>query len=773
MLTGGCELFGDSGAGPDAATGVPCEVAEDCSSPYVCAGGRCQEAEATGLGGACWANRDCEGELYCSAQARCAPAGEGAIGDVCGTGGECTDDLRCDLDGLAGTCRAGGEVDVGGGCEGDAECIPGLVCGPSGACAHPEKAYPPWDGVECAEDDGPFRVHFDPSSTTETEFFRLPFPSDARTANGGLDLSDFPRPGPQALGVDFVDLYAEALAEDFAGFSPTAAITMRLSEPLNEASAGPESIRLVDITTGSDEYGQPRDRRWEFVAARNRYRCQNALIIEPQLSEPLLPGHTYAAYVTTDLESTGGAQATADDAMSAMLADEPPDEALQAAWDAHAPFRDYLEQADAPAEAVAGAAVFTVQDGIAPARALADAVLAEDPPVLSDLTLCGDDVTSPCEGAGRTCGPASEEKLEVHGRLRIPRYQAGQPPFEAPSDGGAIAFEDGQPQKQGDDDVCFALTIPSGQPPEQGFPVVVYAHGTGGSFTSARDQGVAGALARAQAPMATLSYEGVAHGERKRDSTRDPETLMFNVGNPRAARDNHLQGAVDVLQALRVAEQTIEVEGADDIELDADRTFVFGHSQGGNVGVPALAVTALTDTAVISGTGAHLTEALLSKTSPVDSRRGLERLVADELSRTHPVMVLWQTFFDPVDTATFGPALVDRPPDGLPSKNVLMTWGRDDTFSPQPSLAAMARAGGLPVAEPVIEDLDTGSLARPVSENRVGGEGEERTAACFQYDATEFDGHFVSTRDPDAVADWTQFFVTAQDGAPEVGDPGE
>jgi predicted esterase len=771
----GCWLVDRGEASPDASLGVACSVATDCPESLVCAGGACQPEGATGLGGPCWANRDCQPDLQCSAQGFCGPAGTGSEGERCGTGGECRDDLRCELDGLSGTCVPGGDADVGGACSVNTDCIPGLVCGPDGQCAHPSVAYPPFEGVACAEDDGPFRVHFEVPPSSAAEFFRLPFPSDARVrGDGTLDLDDFPRPGPQALGIDFVSMYADALSEDFRGFSTTGVVTMRLSGGLDPDTATGDAVHLVDITEGSSEYGQPRARLWSYTSARNLYRCGHALVIRPQPFEPLRGGHTYAAYVTTALRSTGGEPATADEDLQAMLAASPPEEAERLrAWEVHAPLRAYLASAEIDPGSIAGAAVFTVQDAIAPARALAAAVEDGALPVVSDVTVCDEGVTSPCEDEIRGCAAPSSAFVEIHGRFRVPIFQEGTPPYERPSDGGAIAFDGaGAPIPQGHDDVCFALTVPRGEDaPEGGWPVVVYAHGTGGNFTSGVREGVAAALAGAPSPMAMLAYEGVVHGERRGDSTRDPDALMFNIGNPRAARDNHLQGAVDVLQALRLAEVTIAAGEVGDVELDPSGAYVFGHSQGSNVGIPALAVTQLTEAAVLSGAGAYLSEALLSKTSPVDSRRGLERLVGDELSVTHPVMVLWQTFFDPVDTLTFAPLLVSGPPEGLPSKHVLMTWGPADTFSPQPTLEMMARAAGLPVVEPAIEDLDSGLVSRPVEGNRRGGDGEDRMAACVQYATEGYDGHFVATRNPAAVADWVQFFTTAQTGVPRLDGP--
>jgi hypothetical protein len=272
--------------------------------------------------------------------------------------------------------------------------------------------------------------------------------------------------------------------------------------------------------------------------------------------------------------------------------------------------------------------------------------------------------------------------------------------------------------------------------------------------------------------MATLTFDGVGHGERRGASTRDPDGLVFNVVNPRAARDNHLQGAVDVIQALRVAQvAAFDVAGVGTIDLDPTRAYYFGHSQGSNVGIPAIAATDLAPAVVFSGAGSYLSEGILSKTSPVNAKEALSFVVGEELSNGHPIMTIWQTFFDRIDPVNFAPLVVARPPAGIASKHVHLPWGQDDTFSPESTMNITARAMRLQLAAPVVEAV-TGltTVARPVSGNRSGGDGVDRTAACYQYasDGT-YDGHFVSTRNASAVSDWVDFLTSAATaGTPTV-----
>lgn len=765
----------DGGGGNTGGIGEDCATNSDCEGDLICAGGSCQVEGSTGIGGDCFANRDCEGGLFCAVNGACAPEGSGGVGDPCGTGAECTSDLFCDVQGLSGSCQAAGETDIGEACTATADCIAGLVCGSDSLCNHPSIAFPPFTGVECAPDEDPFRSFFQvPRADSPLEdFYRIPFPTDARVdASGNVDLSDFPRPGPSALGVDLVSLYTDALVGDFDGFSSIGRVFFRFSSELDFATAGPEQVHYVDITPGSPELGE-RGRQWGYTTAQTLYHCQHLLRVGNNVGQPLLPGNTYAVYFTTDIRSASGAAPIQDPDLIAVLSNTRPtgDPELEHAWDQHQLFRDYLAGEAINANTIANVAVFTVQDTVGRAKALADAVATEPAPVLSDLTLCDGSTTSPCEDStGRgACSAVNPNFHEIHGRFSVPIYQEGTAPYETPADGGGIAVDsNGVPQLQRTESVCFSLAIPKNVTLPAILPLVVQAHGTGGSFTGVISSGVADALA--QQGIATFSFDGVVHGERRNGVDRDPDELMFNVVNPRAARDNNLQGAVDVIQALRLSELgTITGPGAiGDFSFDAANTFFFGHSQGSNVGGPAIAAQDRARAAVFSGAGAFLIQSLLTKTSPLNVKAGLELLLGEEVSASHPVMTIWQTYFDSVDNLNYAPLLLNRPLAGTTSKHIYMSYGPGDTFSTEPTLEAFAQTAGLPVAGTPIVDLSTGTVDRPVSLNRGTPDGN-RTAACFQYQPSGFDGHFVSTRDANAVADWVEFFATAvANGDPTV-----
>lgn len=761
---------GGDGGGPT------CARNDECAPDEVCAGGRCQLPGSVGVGGACSATRDCAAMLNCGELGVCVPAGAGEAGTTCGSSADCMAGLACVLDGFGGTCTMGGATDLGGACTATADCLAGLACGSTDTCGPVVTAYPPFAGVTCAPDLATFGAYFEipRTGTPLADFYRLPFPTDVRVrSDGTLDLTDFPRPGKSLLGVDVVDLYADALEADFEGFSSVAPVLFRFTKELDFASLGGsgENIVLVDVTPATPQFGQALGRSWSYGTGRRKFACQHALVLGNSRSSPLLPGHTYAAYLTTAIRSSTDEAPMISPDLAAMLAPTAPaDPDLAAAWAKHAPFRMYLASQTIAPSTIAAVAVYTIADPSARARQLAQAVLASPLPALSELTLCDGVAVSPCAGEdGRACGDSSGSFWEIHGRFAEPNYQAGTLPYATPADGGEITYTGAVPDAHGTTSVCFALTIPKTTAPGTGWPLVVHAHGTGGSFKSAVTGGIADRLATATTPMATLTFDGVVHGDRRNGSARSVDSLVFNVINPRAARDNHLQGAVDVMQALRVAQvATFQVDTVT-VDLDPARTYYFGHSQGSNVGIPGVAVTDLASAAVFSGAGSDLTLGILNKTSPVNARGGLELLLGDPLSNGHPVMVLWQTFFDRIDPVNYAPLLITRPPVGVASKHVLQTWSETDTYSPKDTLSSTAKAAGFLLAQPTIE-LILAEDPRPVTANRTGGDAQQRFGAVFQY-ATDgsYDGHFVAQNHPQALADWIAFFVSmATAGTPTV-----
>jgi hypothetical protein len=315
--------------------------------------------------------------------------------------------------------------------------------------------------------------------------------------------------------------------------------------------------------------------------------------------------------------------------------------------------------------------------------------------------------------------------------------------------------------------------VPKGDPPASGFPLVVYAHGTGGDFRNHVSASVAGALSTASVPFAVLGIDQVTHGPRRGSSTTSPNELFFNFMNPKAARGNPLQGAADQLSLMRFA---ATIDGASDMPtiIDPDRLFFFGHSQGSTEGSLMLPYADGYKAAVLSGNGGSLLNALLTKSKPVNLRAVLplalsDPTVAGGLGEVHPVLSLLQQWIDPADPMNFARSVVRAPIAGHPPKHVFQTYGTDDTYSPPVTLDVYSIAAQLTQVRPLISEIGLLEADAPLSGNEGMG---MITAGVRQYDPpTGSDGHFVVFDVPQANEDMVRFFSMAAAGdIPQIGE---
>jgi hypothetical protein len=331
--------------------------------------------------------------------------------------------------------------------------------------------------------------------------------------------------------------------------------------------------------------------------------------------------------------------------------------------------------------------------------------------------------------------------------------------------------------------------VPKAAPPATGWPLVVYGHGTGGSYRSIVDLGLAEELALGAAPLglgigvdggasdvpvplAMLGFDGVLHGPRAGGSTQPTGELVYNFLNPAAARDNALQAAADLLAIPR----SLPSFAAQGIVLDGTRLSLYGHSQGGNAASMVAARESPYGTIVMSGTGGTLILTLLGKTKPVDVPAVLPYILGEigpgAVDAGHPVLNLMQMYFERSDSVNFGRRLFKEPVEGMTPHHILHVYGLGDTYSVNPTQQAYGLAAQFKVAPPMLDafGLDAITTAPPYSENEFFGRAGKLTALEIQYqtDGT-YDGHFVSTENPQARAAITQMLVTAaRDGIPTV-----
>jgi pimeloyl-ACP methyl ester carboxylesterase len=785
-------------------------------------------------------------------------AGDGGEGDDCADTGDCRRGLVCelpdltdqgvlslnDLATLSGTCKPGGTGEQGDPCNVISDCLAGLFCAevdigetkkvctnlPTPIPTNYQAELPPlpdvWSGVKCepADEDAPRIARFEvPRESVDVgdDFYSLPFPNDIRRqANGKIDLSGHPVP-PVDLGVPFINRYAETAQEDLTGFSTNAVAILRFSHAYDFDTTGPAemgrpaTIRLVDITPGSDEYGEERGIAWKETQGNlSSYVCPHWLGISRPLGNPLLPNTTYAAIVTTGVKMKDtGDDFERDDDFVAMLDDsQPSDSVLRAAWQAYQPLRDWIDNENEDASEILNAAVFTTNDPEAVIVGLRERVIAAGTPTLSELTNCSaSNAVSPCEMEdgdemrGQCANPGGADFTEIHAKINLPIFQAGTAPYLDPNDGGGIELDgSGLPIMQRREDVCMAISVPDEPPPPDGYPVLIYSHGTGGSFTNTMGSNdFARDLAKADTPIVVIAIDMPEHGSRRgtgEGSDQDPDGLFYNFLNPRAARDNVAQGSADLFSLVQWVVATGGLTAGqsptgDAVQLDRTKIALMGHSQGATHTALMFSHEPEVIATVLSGVGGHLTSSLLTKTSPVDIASiipiGLQdpdsgfRLAAGIFN---PALSIIQSVFDSVDPINYARRIrLRRVPATTGGQHVFVTYGVGDTFSPEKTQVAYLVASQLPFVTPIlsepsdISDFDNTSvtlLAPPLTGNDNFGDGP-RTIGTRQYipgvdsEGMQRDGHFVATGKGEmGRADVTRFIEQVLSGqTPQIGAP--
>jgi hypothetical protein len=603
---------------------------------------------------------------------------------------------------------------------------------------------------------------------SQEHFFDHPFPSDLRVdPDGAARFAGFPNPRL----VPLLDTYVAASKGLLHGFSPTSAIYLRFTGAIDPstlpadppAATKPDaSVQLVDVDPASPEHGQRKLVSTFWREEQGVYWQADTLAVMPMLGQPLRPKTRYALVVTRRAKAAGGGEIEPSEELRETLGMAPATPRTQQLHDLFAPAVSELGAAGVPAGDIVHMTVFTTDDPTEEMFAVADHVKANVPaPAARDW-------------AARDQAQAYDVYEGNYGPS--PNYQAGTIPYRQPADGGGFVFEGGKPKLQNTFDLRFALVVPNAQAcpaPAGGYPIVLYAHGTGGDYRSFIDDGTAGALATQC--LASMGVDQIFHGTRpgspplddpQRDSTI--QLLFFNFDNVIAARTNNRQSAVDVVQQARLfTDAHVTVPAAvshtgQEIAFDASKLMFFGHSQGGLNGPLFLASTNQARGAVLSGAGSVLAIALLEKTKPFDVAAAVRVLVglssaddAAELNAFHPVMTLAQSLVDATDTIHYGRVITKEPRPRNAPKSIYQTEGispdgTGDNYAPPHGIESLSVSMGLPRMAPGVRPIQEGvwsglqDLTIPadgVSGNLAGGQASGVLAQFTPKPGS--DGHFV------------------------------
>ncbi len=763
--------------------GAKCGDLTPCRPGLTCNAMVCAPGHSLQDGAACVISAECKTGDYCGPKRTCVPAGMGPAGSSCHSDGDCASGLRCNITGLSAVCQPEGMGDVGAMCKVNGDCFGGLSC-TGGACTPlpPSSGgvplvVPTWKGVDCTEDTSQgsiayFRV---PRGTKDDgDFFRLPFPSDVRTKGGHPSLKNFPSPGSEILGYDVVDRYARYVETVADGYYAYTSMIMRFNEePDLGTLSGTGVLRLVDLTATQDVGFQ-----WSATTARSNYVCANSITARPLLGAPLAPGHTYAFLMSNAVKTKAGKPFGPSSDFKAMVGAAAPAAPLDVPYASFKPLRDWAAANSYDLTKAINATVFTVDKPVNLAAGLQKAVAAAAAPVATKWIKCDGVAKSPCAQADgdRACPTTLDPAFdELHALVSLPIFQKGTAPYLNPTDGGDLAPDgSGVPALQRTESVCMSLTIPKAFPmPAAGWPVVVYAHGTGGSFRSAINEGVAKSLSNIDTigGLAVLGIDQVEHGPRRGSSTATPDDLFFNFTNPAAARGNPLQGAADQMSLVRFATGFDLAAGSSPTtaEIKFGPVLFWGHSQGATEGGIAMPYTAGVAGVLLSGEGGSLIDGLLGKRSPVDIADVLPFVLEDtNMNEGHPVLSLLQNAIDPADPLNHASAMAATPIAMGAGKNIFMIYGQKDTYAPNitQNVYAVAAALGQVAAQNLSspDKIGDGST-KPAP---YGGNVGTLTAVTRQYAPGLYDGHFVAFKNVDAQRDLAHFLFDAAQGTSPI-----
>ncbi|MCX5746835.1 MAG: hypothetical protein NT062_30550 [Proteobacteria bacterium] len=587
-------------------------------------------------------------------------------------------------------------------------------------------------GAGCAPEPPTSALFAVPGESVGDDFYALPFPNDLRRdADGTIDLSEFPT---NSL---IVESY-RAAADQLDGFGLNAPIFVRFSDGIDPASlpdpAGAitdtASVYLVDVDPDSPARGTRtpllvrfRDKGTDTLGPMN-------LVARPYPGFGLRDATTYALVVTSRVIDWYGAPVTRSRELAALVGTGGSPSIVHAR-EVYQPLLDWLDEDGGDArDAVVSAAVFTTQHATPIVPAIRKGVYGTPAPLALSLGLGGIDLP---------------EYTDYNGTYAAPNFQRGEVPYRQ-AGGDIVVDPSGAAVVQRMEPMRFAITVPKTPMPTAGYPIAIYAHGTGGDFRSFISDGTAYTLAKQG--IATISTDQVLHGPRNPGG--NAEVDFFNFENPLAARDNALQGAADAFSQHRLA-LGLSFTERPEVKFDPANVFFFGHSQGGSTGPGFVAFEPTLRGAVMSGTAGLITVALLEKTEPLDIPGLLTSLLRDDpVDADNPSIGLVQMWMERADPNNYAPLMVRTPPivDGvtLAPRNIFQTEGFTDHYSPNVGIEAFAVALGADIAlDPDHADVlgvalrGRKTVATPITDNYPNA-----TCVLAQFkQKSGSDGHFV------------------------------
>jgi len=486
-----------------------------------------------------------------------------------------------------------------------------------------------------------------------------------------------------------------------------------------DGDPGDMSAEIVDL-----DDGRRLPAEIHLFPDAGRWHPANLVAVAPVPGFVMREGVAHAVLLRTS-------HAAAHPAMAALLAGEGAE-----------PFRSAYRPLTAAAldlTDVTSATVFTPADVLEPARRLTAAALTH----ATELRIV--------EGPRTRWGPGT---AMYEGRWLAPQFRTGS---------GRRILRHGAPTPEatGWEPVPFGLVLPSGDPPQQGWPLVLSIHGGGCRYLDRLPEICGSGAPRGLAVAAqTLPY----NPGRVRGGRTFGDIAYFNVANPAASLGLFLQAVAEQMLFLRL----LLSQGW---PLDPERLYVIGHSNGGTTAGVLLAVEPLLKGGVVAGFGGHIGTYIaesdvigevMDRTWPALTLRPLS---AEPRSRFHPLVNLAHTAWGPWDTVNMAPRWILRPDAAVGAKHVYLAQGMHDEYASVRNSTAVITAAGLDVAGPpaptseadwahdVLRLRDSRRVGLPVCDNLTSRDGTLRTGVAVET-VSLASGHEVCFEDRGVLDQW-------------------
>lgn len=614
-------------------------------------------------------------------------------------------------------------------------------------------------GIDYSTTDPGVTPRYEPAAS---DWMAMGWPNDRyRRADGGPDLLRFPNIEQREL----LKTYLQHGQQVLDGWGLNGSVYFQMGGDLNPATMpsaeltlnDPKApIQMINVSAESSRYGErmPLLFRW-FDDSPDEFWLPKTLAMRPVFGFPRAEGETYCAVITRAVKDAEGNYLGRSTAFSDAL-DTDPTLAPLVAW-----LNDPAQTGIGPND-VAVASCFTGQNATAELRKVQQFLETQPLPVMNDIEYLG----------------SAQYHHEFRGHYTAPNFQAGAKPYV---EDGDLRFDaSGAPIIQASEEIRFLLMVPKPSPfpmPDEGYPVVTYAHGTGGTYDSCK---TSSGPPLVKEGVAVICIDQPLHGERGPGGIELSQTALilysFNFQNARAGRMSFRQSAIDTMSLTRMVVgggfdlDSTETAGTPfdaGIKFNSESVLFFGHSHGGLSGALAFGVDPELSAGVLSGAGGILIETILRRKDPdVGAIAKLALNVRDEnFDSFHPALSLVQMLVDATDPVNYAPYWFNPAPGGTP-KHMFVTEGTLDHATPGVATEAMCSAAGIPLAKPVAQaslphDLrGLPTLSFPVTGNIDTPDGP-RTAALRQWLDAD---HWVALNDDLAAKYWTKFFRTIRKG---------